>query len=160
MSTEEIEVPVFQLDEQQKNCSGYIMTPLITKKLHFIKNDPMLEWMEGSFAKIVVGVDSLEKLLELQKQAEESGIVNALITDNGSTEFKEECPVCHGRGITFDKLFLKQTEPDIEKRKKIDCSCYKCSSTGKIRKPTITCLAIGPDLSNKIDKITKELKLL
>ena len=75
----------------------------------------MIEWAEGSFAKIVVGVNSLEELLELERKAKESKIPCALITDLGKTEFKE---------------------------------------------PTITCLAIGPDESEKIDPITGSLKLL
>jgi len=32
--------------------------------------------------------------------------------------------------------------------------------TGGFDKPTVTCLAIGPDYSSKIDPITKHLKLL
>ena len=76
----------------------------------------MLQWMEGSFAKIVVGCNSEQELFDLQKQADEAGIVNALILDNGATEF-------HG-------------------------------------KKTFTCLAIGADESEKIDKITGGLKLL
>lgn len=76
----------------------------------------MIEWKQGNFTKIVVGVNSLQELLELEKQANDAGIVNAIITDLGLTEFK-----------------------DI---------------------PTITCLAIGPDKSEKIDKITSHLKLL
>jgi PTH2 family peptidyl-tRNA hydrolase len=147
MSTEENELPVFQLDEQQKKCSGYIMTPLIKKQLLFGKNDPMLEWMEGSFAKIVVGVDSLESLLSLQKQAEEVGIINAIITDNGNTEFKETCLDCEGKG-SFHNGYGMPIE------------CKNCNGTGKVNKPTITCLAIGPDLSERIDLITKELKPL
>jgi len=60
--------------------------------------------------------NSEQELFDLQKQADEAGIVNALILDNGATEF-------HG-------------------------------------KKTFTCLAIGPDISEKIDIITKDLKLL
>lgn len=153
MSTEENELPVFQLDEQMKKCSRYIMTPLIKKQLLFGKNDPMLEWMEGSFAKIVAGVDSLERLLFLQKQAEEANIINALITDNGNTEFKEKCFSCEGTG---NLNWLNQSSCIIQP----EFLCSNCNGTGKVNKPTITCLAIGPDLSERIDLITKELKLL
>ena len=79
-------------------------------------SEQMIEWKEGSFAKIVVGCNSEQELFDLQKQADEAGIVNALILDKGATEF-------HG-------------------------------------KKTFTCLAIGPDISEKIDIITKDLKLL
>lgn len=78
--------------------------------------DSMIQWMEGSFTKIVVGCSSEEELFELQKKADELKIVNAIILDNGATEF-------HGE-------------------------------------KTFTCIAIGPDLSEKIDKITGHLKLL
>lgn len=72
-------------------------------------------WMNNSFTKIVVSCNSEEELLDLQKQAEEAGIVNAIIQDNGFTEFN---------GVR-----------------------------------TYTCLAIGPDYSDKIDKITGHLQL-
>ena len=49
---------------------------------------PMLEWMNyGPFTKIVVGVNSEEELLEIKKKAKEANIPNALIKDNGLTEF-------------------------------------------------------------------------
>ena len=116
MSTKIIEVPVFPLDSEYKICSGYIMTPIVKKTLHCYQDDPILLWIDGSFAKIVVSCDSEEELYALQKQADDAGIINSLIIDNGSTEF-------HGE-------------------------------------KTATCIAIGPDYSEKIDVITKELKLL
>ena len=76
----------------------------------------MLEWINGIFTKVVVSVKSEEELLDIQKQANEKGLPNALIKDVGKTEFN---------GI-----------------------------------PTYTCLAIGPDEAEEIDKITGELKLL
>lgn len=106
----------------------------------------MQNWLEGSFTKIVVGCNSEEELFNLQKKAEEAEIVNAIILDNGNTEFKEMCPDCMGTGIYINDF--------------ITIDCNKCNGTGKINKPTYTCLAIGPDESEKIDKITKELKLL
>ena len=41
----------------------------------------MKEWKEGSFAKIVVGCNSEQNLFDLQNQAEEVNIVNAIILD-------------------------------------------------------------------------------
>lgn len=58
----------------------------------------MTQWMEDSFTKIVVGCNSEEELHRLQKQAEKAGIVNAIILDNGNTEFKEICSFCNGTG--------------------------------------------------------------
>lgn len=74
------------------------------------------EWLDSSFAKICVRVNSLEELLEIKQKAEDAGLEVHLITDSGRTEF-------HGE-------------------------------------PTETCLAIGPDYSERIDPITGDLKLL
>ena len=74
------------------------------------------DWLENSFTKIVVYVTSEKELIELEDIANEMGILNCLITDNGTTEFS---------GV-----------------------------------PTKTCIAIGPDESDVIDKITGDLPLL
>jgi PTH2 family peptidyl-tRNA hydrolase len=50
-------------------------------------NKPMIEWMEGLFTKIVVGVDSEEELLEIYNKAKEKDLPCVLITDAGLTEF-------------------------------------------------------------------------
>lgn len=77
-----------------------------------------LDWGEGKegFTKICVSVDSEQELFDLKEKADAAGIVNAIILDNGLTEF------------------------------------------GGVK--TYTCLAIGPDQSEKIDPITSHLKLL
>lgn len=46
------------------------------------------EWLAGIFTKICVSCDSLDELLDLKKKADDAGIINALITDSGKTEFK------------------------------------------------------------------------
>lgn len=115
--------------------------------------DQMSEWMEGSFTKIVVGCNSEQELFDLQKKANEANIVNALILDNGNTEFKEVCDNCIGTG----KI---RTFSSVEKYNNKEINCGKCNGTGKVNKPTYTCLAIGPDEAEKIDKITGELKLI
>lgn len=48
----------------------------------------MVEWIDGIFTKIVLGVNSLEELLDIKNKAEEAGLPVALIEDNGLTEFK------------------------------------------------------------------------
>lgn len=105
------------------------------------KYAPLREWIEGSFIKIVVGCNSLEELLELKRQAHEAKIINAMIIDSGATEFKIDCPKCDNEEWT-------------------GIHCNLCNGTGQINKETITCLAIGPDESDKIDRITGHLKLL
>lgn len=74
------------------------------------------QWLNGSFAKIVVSCNSEDELLALQFKAVNEFLLTAAITDEGATEFN---------GV-----------------------------------PTMTCLAIGPNSSERIDKITGHLKLL
>jgi len=81
----------------------------------FSLSEAETDWLNGSFAKITLQVNSEEELLSVYDQALEAGLEVHLVTDSGLTEFD---------GI-----------------------------------PTKTCLAIGPDYSEKIDLITKNLKL-
>ena len=74
------------------------------------------EWLESSFTKICVSVDSERELLEIAGRADEAGLECHLVTDNGTTEFG---------GV-----------------------------------PTRTCLALGQDRPENIDKISGHLKLL
>ena len=74
------------------------------------------EWLKGSFAKIVVGVNSEEELKEVFNDALKEGIRAEEIIDSGFTEFN---------GV-----------------------------------PTLTCICLGPDYCEKLDKITGHLKLL
>lgn len=96
--------------------------------------------------KVVVECYSEEHLLRLQREAEEAGIANYLVQDSGTTFFKQECPVCNGTGALYRGF------------RTIDCN--ECHGSGKIPKPTYTVLAIGPDFSEKIDLITKNLRLM
>jgi peptidyl-tRNA hydrolase, PTH2 family len=115
----------------------------------------MKEWMNSSFTKIVVSCNSEQELHNLKKQADRSNIVNAIILDNGNTEFKDVCPKCNGRGMFNYDLSYIDEKPYYSLEK-----CLTCNGTGKVNKPTYTCLAIGPDEAEKIDKITKDLDLL
>ena len=74
-----------------------------------------LQWLNGSFTKIVVGVDTLAELIEIGHQAHLAGLTNRQVIDSGKTEFG---------GF-----------------------------------PTYTCVAIGPNWAEDIDKITGHLKL-
>ena len=73
------------------------------------------EWLQESYKKVCVVVETEEALLDLEQKAIAAGLECHVITDSGATEF-------HGV-------------------------------------PTKTCLAIGPDYDEKIDPITKDLKL-
>lgn len=89
------------------------------KKLVDVKlviDEATKEWLDRSFAKICLYVNSEHELCELKHAADQAGIKNYLIVDSGKTEF-------HG----------VQTK---------------------------TVLAIGPDFSEKIDKLTGNLPLL
>ena len=78
-------------------------------------SDVAREWIESSFAKVCLQVNSEEELMEIKAKAECAGLEVHLVTDAGLTEFD---------GV-----------------------------------PTKTCLAIGPDYSEKIDPVTGSLKL-
>jgi PTH2 family peptidyl-tRNA hydrolase len=50
--------------------------------------DPRIdEWLDNSFTKICVRVDSELELLDLYERAQAANLLTALITDNGRTEF-------------------------------------------------------------------------
>ena len=51
------------------------------------ENTPLSDWFEYGCAKVCVYVDSEEALLDISKKAEENGIIAAVITDAGMTEF-------------------------------------------------------------------------
>jgi len=54
---------------------------------------------------------------------------------------------------------LKKYEK-LAKKKKLTTSIIKDAGKTFFKKPTITCLSIGPDSEEKIDKITSKLKIL
>ena len=136
---------------EQGDGRGDTCTNFITNAATHVFTPEMIEWKNGSFTKVVVGCGSEEELFQLQQQAEKAGVVNAIIRDNGNTEFKQKCPECNGEGelCIFDHKELDHDE-----------TCKKCNGTGKVNKPTYTCLAIGPDKSEKINLITAHLKLV
>lgn len=80
------------------------------------ERDPIYDWLNGRFTKVVLYVNSEDELRDLYNKAVEKGLPAAFIVDSGFTEF-------HGN-------------------------------------KTATCIAIGPDYSDKIDEITGDLPLL
>lgn len=109
--------------------AGHASMMFLSKRFEFIDKDLELgnvfeiwlsdverEWFESSYAKICVGIDSQEALMEIVTKAAEARLEVSVVTDNGATEFHST--------------------------------------------PTVTCCAIGPDYSDKIDLITGKLKLL
>ena len=77
--------------------------------------DDIVKWQSEGMKKIVLKVKDLDELMLYKKQAEDAGLVVALIEDAGKTVLKPG---------------------------------------------TITCIGIGPDKEEKIDKITGKLKMV
>jgi PTH2 family peptidyl-tRNA hydrolase len=59
-------------------------------QLDYKPDTPLDQWINGKFAKIVVGVDSLDELMDVYWKAKEAGLLAALIEDEGRTEFHGE----------------------------------------------------------------------
>lgn len=68
----------FLLDANQSDSFG---------ELHVVLTPEEIEWLSGSFTKIVVGVDSESALNELVLRAKMSDITVYQIVDSGKTEF-------------------------------------------------------------------------
>ena len=52
-------------------------------------NGAIRDWLENSFTKVVLGVDSEEELHELEAKATEAGVMAHLVVDNGRTVFND-----------------------------------------------------------------------
>lgn len=52
-------------------------------------DEALLDWINGTFTKICVGVNSYDELMEVFSQAKQAGLPCSLILDAGLTEFDE-----------------------------------------------------------------------
>jgi peptidyl-tRNA hydrolase, PTH2 family len=52
---------------------------------HFSKDET--EWLNGTFTKVCLQVDSEEALLDIFNKAKAKGLLSYLVTDSGKTEF-------------------------------------------------------------------------
>ena len=59
----------------------------IDRTLTLSRHNPVQQWLEGKFAKIVVGCQDEKELFELYRKAKDKKIPCAMITDAGKTEF-------------------------------------------------------------------------
>ena len=59
----------------------------MNERLDIYMNNDMKEWLDNDYAKICVGVNSEEELLEIHKAAFNVGLPCSLIQDQGYTEF-------------------------------------------------------------------------
>lgn len=60
---------------------------IVKSELKVSLNDDMINWLSGSFTKIVVSVDSEEELKGVYSKSLENCIPCSIIKDNGDTEF-------------------------------------------------------------------------
>ncbi len=60
--------------------------------------DDMMSWLNGTFTKICVSVDSLHELHAIHDRATALGIESHIITDCGLTEFKGPTETCLALG--------------------------------------------------------------
>lgn len=63
----------------------------------------MWDWMQGSYAKVCVRVDSIEDLMDIHQKAKQAGLEVHMITDSGKTEFKEPTVTCLAIGPDYDE---------------------------------------------------------
>lgn len=145
MSTERRVVPVFLINEKSDKMGPTYQKEIIIKSMMFDPGSELDQWFNGLFTKIVLGVDSEEELFELRNKAAFLDLPFAVIQDAGKTEFFDECPVCFGLG-----KHAAVADMEIE--------CPRCNGDGKVSRPTITCMAIGPAESAIIDQVTGQLK--
>lgn len=81
-----------KLAAQAAHASMAVLTKFLVKGTFvwgFAPPPEMVSWLENSFTKIVVSVDSEQSLLDIYDKALRAGIPCSLIKDNGKTEFKE-----------------------------------------------------------------------
>ena len=99
------------------NCGYYDTSISDGKSLSFSINfcghkqrDVLTHWLEGSFRKICVSVDSEAELIEIHNKAVDAGLINCLITDNGDTEFNGiKTITCCAIGPAYDEDIDKIT---------------------------------------------------
>lgn len=71
------------------NYGGYVYAPHagVSEFRLNLSNPAIAEWLAGAFTKVCVYVNSEQELLDIVAKAKEAGVLNALITDSGLTEF-------------------------------------------------------------------------
>ena len=80
-------------------------------KFVIANNTAVFDWLENSFTKVALGVDSLEELLEINEKVKDAGLLSCLITDNGQTEFNGVPTItCLAIGPLYDHEFIGLTD--------------------------------------------------
>lgn len=84
-----------KLAAQVAHASISFLTRQITnKKCNILLNDVEWAWLNDSFAKICLRVDSEKDLLDVHELALRAGLSSHLICDSGRTVFKEPTYTC------------------------------------------------------------------
>ena len=86
----------------QGSHASMIWLALRIRQPGFTFNDAESQWLDGSFTKICVRVDSEEELLGVVQKAQEAGVLDYLCVDAGRTEFHGvPTPTCCAVGPDF-----------------------------------------------------------
>ena len=86
----------------QGSHASMIWLALRIRQPGFTFNDAESQWLDGSFTKICVRVDSEEELLGVVQKAQEAGVLVYLCVDAGRTEFHGvPTPTCCAVGPDF-----------------------------------------------------------
>lgn len=76
-----------------------------------LNNPYVRHWLGNLFTKIIVGIDSEEKLLQLFEYAKDKHLLVSLITDSGLTEFNGvPTNTCIAIGPAPDTMFVGLTD--------------------------------------------------
>ena len=73
------------------------------------KREIALKWLDEGQPKIVIKVNNLDEMKEIMKEAEERGIITALIRDAGYTELEPGTITCLGIGPDYSDLIDEVT---------------------------------------------------
>lgn len=86
-----------------KTCSQVAHAAVACFKTALDTNAPLAnKWLMFGQPKIVLKVESLSQLESLQKQAEESNVISALVKDAGRTQISPGTVTCLGLGPDYD----------------------------------------------------------
>lgn len=99
-----LDMMYYSTDYGEEDEANYAIRTLDT-----IKDGPIDQWLEGSFTKICVSVDSEKELDDIYQSAQDAGIPCSLIIDNGATEFngiktKTACAIGPWYSDQIDKI--------------------------------------------------------
>lgn len=96
---------------QAAHASMSFLTKSISGDARIVLTDEQLEWLDSSFRKIVVSVNSEEILHAVHQCALRAGLVSHYIVDNGTTEFGGvPTATCVAIGPHYDERFIGITD--------------------------------------------------